>query len=119
MVVTLSEGFFNKQITDNLPQGGQVQSAQIDLHPDNLANVTATVQVNSSLRLSPDAAVQMGVQDGRIVIDITKVDVGGLSVPSSLIEPQIAQPERDCRDPGPQYSACQSGKNDRADSNPC
>lgn len=91
VVVTLSERFFNRQLANSLTQGGQVQSAQIDLHPNNLANITATVQVSSGLRVTPNASVLMGAQDGRLVIEITKVDVAGLSVPNSLIEPQIAQ----------------------------
>lgn len=91
MVVTLSERFFNKQIADKMPAGGQVQNAEIDLHANNTANVTATVQVNSQVRVSPNASVQLGVQNGRIVVDITKVDVGGLALPNSMIEPQINQ----------------------------
>lgn len=91
MTVTLSERYFNTQLAQGLPQGGQVANAQIDLHANNQANVTATIQLNSAVRLTPDAAVQLNVQNGRIVFDVTKVDVGGFGVPNSLIEPQIAQ----------------------------
>ncbi len=93
MVVTVSERYLNRQLTQNMPQSGQVSNVFLDLHAGQLANVSATVQVNSLLTLQPNATVQFGVADGRIQITVQKVEVGGFGVPSSFVEPQIAELE--------------------------
>ncbi len=91
MIVTLSERFMNQQLAVGLPPNGQVQNAQLDLHTGNLADFTANVQVNSFISSSIKANVQFFVANGRIVITIYNVTVGGFGIPSSLIQPQIDQ----------------------------
>ncbi len=90
MTVTLSERFLNKMVAEGMPKGGDVSNAQIDLHQGNRADVTAAVKTGF-VTLTPKAAVTFAVQNGRIVIEVQRVDVGGFGVPNSLIEPQIAQ----------------------------
>lgn len=91
MTVTLSERYLNRTIAQGLAQGGQVQSAELDIHSGAIVDVNAVVQVNSQLRLSPKVTMLLEVQNGRIVVTVQKVDVGGFGVPNSLIEPQVAQ----------------------------
>lgn len=88
MVVTLSERFLNRKIVEGMPQGGEVSNPQIDIHANALADFTATVRTGF-LTVTPRASVQLSVKNGRIVIDVLKVDVGGFGVPSSMIQPQI------------------------------
>lgn len=90
MTVTLSEPYLNRQISKGMPTGGEVSNPQIDVHGGSLADVTATVKTGF-LTITPKASVQLAVLNGRVVVNILKVDVGGFGVPSSLIEPQIAQ----------------------------
>ena len=91
MTVTLSERYMNKNIARGLAQGGQVQSAQLDIQSNAVVVIDAVVQVNPQLRLSPRVTTQLTVENGRIVVNVQKVDVGGFGVPSNLIEPQINQ----------------------------
>ncbi|HZQ07674.1 MAG TPA: hypothetical protein VFD70_13915 [Anaerolineae bacterium] len=91
MIVTLSERFMNQQLTVGIPPNGQVQSAQLDLHAGNTADFTATIQVNSFISANVKANVLFSVVNGRIVINIYNVSVGGFGVPASLIQPQINQ----------------------------
>lgn len=93
VVVTVSERYLNRQLSQNLPQDGQVSNVFLDLHAGNLANVSATVQVNSMLRLQPNATVLLSVSNGRIQITVQKIEVGGFGVPSSFVEPQITELE--------------------------
>ncbi len=89
--VTLSERYLNQQLARGVAQDAQVSNTQMDLHANNLANISATVQVNSLLRVTPNISLQLGTANGRIVINVLQVNVGGFGVPSSLIEPQIQQ----------------------------
>jgi hypothetical protein len=88
MVVTLSERFLNRKVVEGMPQDGEVSNPQIDLHTNSLADFGATVKT-SFLTVTPQASVQLSVKNGRVVIDVLKVDVGGLGVPSSMIQPEI------------------------------
>jgi hypothetical protein len=90
MIVTLSERFLNRKIVEGMPQGDEISNPQIDLHADALADFTATVR-SGFLTVTPRASVRLAVQNGRIVIDVLNVDVGGFGVPSSMIQPQIDQ----------------------------
>ena len=86
---TLRESDLNQNIAQGL-SGGEISNAHIDIHPGELADVTATISTGG-LNLSPKASVKISVQNGRMVLDVLNVEVGGFGVPSSLIEPQIAQ----------------------------
>lgn len=88
-VVTVTESDLNQQLNQNLPPDGQVSNVFLDLHPGNTGNVSATLRLNS-LTLQPNASLQVAVVNHRIAIDVTQVRVGGFGVPSSMIEPQVA-----------------------------
>lgn len=87
MTITLSERYLNRQMTQSMPGSAQSQPS-IDLHVNNLADVSSTVRAGF-LTLRPKASVSFSVVNGRIVITVLRVDVGGFGVPNSLIEPQI------------------------------
>lgn len=87
--VSISESDLNQQLNQNLPPGGEVSNVFLDLHDGNTASVRATLRLNS-LTLQPSAALTAAVVNHRIAIEVTKVSVGGFGVPSSMIEPQIA-----------------------------
>lgn len=89
MVVTLSERYLNYSLGKGLPAGGQVRDVQLDLHPNNLASATATIPINAFITVRPKATLRLGVGEGKVTIDVMQVDVGGLGIPNSLIEPQI------------------------------
>ncbi len=89
MVITLSERYLNQNIAQGIPQGGQVSNVQLDLHPGNTADLHATLKLNTFVTLQPKLALQLGIANGLVTIDVTSVDVGGFGVPSSLIQPQI------------------------------
>ena len=87
--VTISETDLNQQLNQNLPQGSEVSNVFLDLHPGNTASVRATIRLNS-LTLQPNASLKASVVNNRVSIEVTQVSVGGFGVPSSMIEPQIA-----------------------------
>ncbi len=87
-VFTVTESDLNQQLGQNLPSDGQVSNVFLDLHPGNVANVSATLRLNS-LTLQPNAAIKVNVANNRISIDVTQVSVSGLGVPGSMIQPQI------------------------------
>jgi hypothetical protein len=87
MTVTLSERYMNLQMTKSMTNSAE-SNPQIDLHANNLADVSSTVRAGF-LTVRPKASVSFAVQNGRVVISVLRVDVGGFGVPSSLIEPQI------------------------------
>lgn len=87
--VTISESDLNQQMNQNLPPGSEVSNVFLDLHPGNTANVRATLRLNS-LTLQPNASLKASVVNNRVSIEVTQVSVGGFGVPSSMIEPQIA-----------------------------
>lgn len=87
--VSISESDLNQQLNQNLPPGGQVSNVFLDLHAENTASISATIQLNS-ITLQPTASLQAAVVNHRIAITVTRVRVGGFGVPSSMIEPQIA-----------------------------
>lgn len=91
LTLTLSERYLNKQLTQGLPRDGAVQNADLDIRANNLAELLATVEVNTSLTVKPKLSLALSVQNGRMVIDVKKIDVGGFNVPQSWIEPQIAE----------------------------
>ena len=91
MTVTLSERYMNNNIARGLAQGGSVESAQLDIQSNAVVVIDAVMQVNSQLRLSPRVTTQLTAENGRIVVNVQNVNVGGFGVPSSLIEPQINQ----------------------------
>lgn len=86
----LAESDLNQLLNQNLPPGGEVSNVVLDLHAGNTANVSATLRLNS-LSLQPNALLRATVADNRIAIEVTQVRVGGFGVPSSMIEPQIAE----------------------------
>lgn len=90
MTITLSERFMGSQIALSMPPGGEVSNPQIDLHANGLADFTGLVKTGF-LTFTPKASVRFSVVKGRIVIDILQINVGGFGIPTSLIEPQIAQ----------------------------
>lgn len=90
MTVTLSERFLNNQIALGVPATDQISNPQLDIHADNLADFSATVNTGF-FNVKPQATVKLAVQNARIVLDVQKVDVGGFGVPASLIQPQIDQ----------------------------
>ena len=87
--VTITETDLNQQLNQNLPPGGEVSNVFLDLHEGNTASVRATLRLNS-LTLQPNASLKASVVNNRVSIDVTQVSVGGFGVPSSMIEPQIA-----------------------------
>jgi hypothetical protein len=91
MIITVSERFMNQEMVKGVPPGGQIQNPQVNLHAGQLADFTALVQLNAFMSVNPTVSVRFSVQNGRVVIDVLQVQVGGIGVPSSLIEPQIAQ----------------------------
>lgn len=93
MTITLSERFLNKRIGSALPTGGQVSNVQLDLQAGETALVSATLRTGF-LNVNLRATMKLAAQNGRIVIDIGQVDAGGFGVPSSLIEPQVAELKR-------------------------
>lgn len=88
-VFTITESDLNQQLTQNMPPDGEATNVRLDLHEGNTANVSATLRVNSSLTLQPNALIRFGVANGRVTMDVVQVKVGGFGVPSSMIEPQI------------------------------
>lgn len=90
LTLTVSERYLNRQLSQGLPQDGAVQDTRLDLHANNLADVLATVEVNSSLTVRPKLSLALSIQNGRMVINVQQIDVGGFDVPQSWIEPQIA-----------------------------
>lgn len=95
LTITLSERYLNKQISKGLPQGGSISDVVVDVRAGGNALVTATTRVNNFLTLRPQVTIQAGQQNGRIVITVLQVNAGGFNVPSSMIEPQIAQLKTD------------------------
>ena len=91
-VFTLQESDLNQNIARGLGSG-EISNARIDIHPGERADFTATVNAGG-VSLNPTLSVQFSVQNGRIVIDVLDVNVGGFGVPTNLIEPQIAQLEQ-------------------------
>jgi hypothetical protein len=87
--VTISESDLNQQLNQNLPSGGEVSNVFLDLHEGNTASVRATIRLNS-LTLQPNASLKASVVNNRVSIEVTQVSVGGFGVPTSMIEPQIA-----------------------------
>ncbi len=88
--VALGERDLNQLLNQNLPPGGEVSNVVLDLHAGNTASISAALRLNS-LTLQPRATLYATVADNRIAIEVTQVRVGGFGVPSSMIEPQIAQ----------------------------
>jgi hypothetical protein len=95
--VTIQETLLNAQIGAGVPEGGQISNPRVDLHPDNLADLTANVNTGLIV-LQPQVTIKLSAQDGRIVIDVLNIDVGGLGVPTALIEPQIVEIKRNAED---------------------
>ncbi|MBI4674738.1 MAG: hypothetical protein HY741_24090 [Chloroflexi bacterium] len=91
MIVTISERYLNRKMTQGSPQDSQVSNVRLDLHAGNIANVYATVQINALLTVQPNATVQFSVSNGRMQIKVQQVQVGGFGVPSNLVERQIAE----------------------------
>lgn len=92
MSLTLGERFLNSQVIKAMPNDGTVRNVSLDVHPGNRAEVRATVDVNilgAIVTVNPTAAVTMRVENGRIVISVEKVNVGGVNVPSALVAPQV------------------------------
>lgn len=87
--VTISESDLNQQMNQNLPPGGEISNVVLDLHDGNTASVRATLRLNS-LTLQPNASLKASVANNRVSIEVTQVSVSGFGVPSSMIEPQIA-----------------------------
>lgn len=88
-IFTLSESDLNAQIAQGISQG-EISNAHIDLLPNNLADFSATLRTGN-LTLEPKISIELAVQNGQIVINVLKIEVGGFGLPSSLIETQIAQ----------------------------
>jgi hypothetical protein len=95
--VTIQEALLNIQIGAGVPEGGQISNPSINLLPDNLAELTANVNTGLIV-VKPKATLKLSAQDGRIVIDVLNIDVGGVALPSNVIEPQIAVIKRDAED---------------------
>lgn len=89
---TLRESDLNRNIAQGLGNS-EISNAQIDIHPGERADLTATVNAGG-LSLTPRISVQFSVQDGQIEIEVLGVDVGGFGVPSNLIQDQITQLEQ-------------------------
>jgi hypothetical protein len=90
LTVTVSERYLNREIAGSMSAGSGVSNVQLDVHSGSLADVSATVQVNSFLTLRPTATILVNVVNGRVRLDVQKVEIGGFGLPSSMVDPQIA-----------------------------
>jgi hypothetical protein len=84
----ITEQELNAQIAAGVPQGGDISNPRVDLHPGEVADFTADLRTNFGV-LTPRASVRFSVRNGRVVMDVLGVDVGGMALPASLIQPQV------------------------------
>lgn len=90
MNITLSERYLNQQLRVGVPAGGQISNAALDIHPGQVADLSANVQVNSFLNLPVTVNTLFTLANGRVTITVQSVKIGGFGVPNSLVEDQIA-----------------------------
>jgi hypothetical protein len=90
--VTLSAAFVNSQVQQAVRQGGLARQATISLSAPNI--VTAALVVDArvagqTLALNATVTMRVSVRQGRIVLTVDKVDVGGVSAAQALVTQNI------------------------------
>lgn len=92
MQITISENLLATQIGAANPDSG-LRSPTLDILPDNRARLTGTfsaVLFGLTLTLRPAFEMSLGVADGHVVVNIENVEVAGLQLPRSALEPEMA-----------------------------
>lgn len=91
--VVVDESYLGQHVVSALAESPEYSDPVLDVREPNLALLSITTDLNGT-RVRPTVTMRMGVHDGLVLIDVVKVDVGGLNVPLRLVEPQVARLEQ-------------------------
>jgi len=90
--ITASAAFMNSQLQQAVKQSGLAKQATITLAPPNLIQVATAVDASAfglPVTVNATVALRVLVQRGRIVLEVAKVDAGGVAVAQSAIGPSV------------------------------
>jgi uncharacterized protein YpmS len=96
--VSVDASYLNQEMSTLLATqpGFSDAEPQLVLKSPNVAQLTANLPVElngTTLRVRPTVTIQFTVENGEVKTNVTNIGMGVLSVPTSLIQPQIDQME--------------------------
>lgn len=100
--ITVAETYVDAQLEKQLDQMGplsnqpnvqvELQDPDLDLLPENVADLTATVAVRFYgifFSLRPTASVSFGVEDDQVAVSVDRIAIGNVGLPLGLVAPQL------------------------------
>lgn len=99
--ITVSAALLNTQLQQVVRQSGLAKQASVSLAAPNVVRAAMVVDTNVlGQRLSVNATVtlRVSVQSGRIVLAVEKIDVGGVTIPQSMLASLVEQLRKQAED---------------------
>jgi uncharacterized protein YpmS len=96
--ISVDASYLNQELSTLLATQPQFSDAQpeLALKSPNVAVLTANLPVDvggRTLKVRPTVTMQFTVENGEVKTNVTNISLGVISVPTSLIKPQIDQME--------------------------
>ena len=87
--ILVDESYVNTLVKDALKDNPMLSNPVVDLRSGDTASVTVNLQFAGALSLKPTALLHFTVVNNRVEIEIIKITVQGIAIPTSVIRPQL------------------------------
>jgi len=84
--IFIDQAYVSKIVNTEIQNEPNFSNAVVDLRPPNLALITLDVRLNSLITLRPTVTLAFEASDNKVQIQITEINLGGYSIPLSLIQ---------------------------------
>jgi hypothetical protein len=87
--IYVDQAYVSKIINTEIKKDPDFSNAVVDLRPPNLALITLDVKINAFMTVRPTVTLAFEATNNKVKIQVTKIEMGGFSVPLSLIQGPI------------------------------
>lgn len=84
--IYVDQAYVSKIVNNEIKKEPDFSNAVVDLRPPNLALITLDVRVGSFITVRPTVTLAFEASNNQVQIQITRIEMGGFSVPLSLIQ---------------------------------
>jgi hypothetical protein len=84
--IFIDQAYVGKIVNSEIRNEPNFSNAVVDLQPPNLALITLDVRINPLITLRPTVTLTFEASDNKVQIQITEINLGGYSIPLSLIQ---------------------------------
>jgi hypothetical protein len=84
--IFIDQAYVSKIVNNEIHNEPNFSNAVVDLQPPNLALITLDVRINPLITLRHTVTLAFEASDNRVQIQITEINLGGYSIPLSLVQ---------------------------------